>query len=104
MPLEERVQKLTDLSFKKSVIRLNSEKFRNFIGAKGVGQPPRNYSFVVMLTALSPMRQCSVCRSASDEFAIVANSWRISQQFSQNLFFGLVDYDDGADVFSSVSL
>ena len=102
--MEERVAKLTDLSFKKPMIRLNPDKFRTFIGAKGVGQPARNYSFIVMMTALSPMRQCSVCRSAADEFAIVANSWRYGQGFSNSLFFGLVDYDEGADIFSALGL
>lgn len=104
MPLDERVQKLTDLSFKKPLIRLNPEKFKNFIGAKGVGQPVRNYSMVVMMTALSPMRQCSVCRSASDEFQIVANSWRYSAQFNPSLYFGYVDYDEGADIFQSLGI
>ena len=104
MPLDERVQKLTDLSFKKPLIRLNPEKFRNFIGSKGIGQPVRNYSFVVMMTALSPMRQCSVCRSATDEFTIVANSWRYSSQFTPNLFFAFVDYDEGADIFSQLGI
>lgn len=43
------------------------------------------------------------CRQANDEFQIVANSWRYSQQYSNRLFFALVDYDEGADVFQSVS-
>lgn len=87
------------------MIRLNPDKFRNFIGLKGVGQPARNYSFIVMMTALSPMRQCSVCRSAADEFSIVANSWRYGAGYVPNsLFFGYVDYDEGADIFSSLGL
>lgn len=45
VPLEERVQQLTDLSLRKPMMRLSPEKFRNLIGWKGVGQPPRNYSF-----------------------------------------------------------
>jgi len=103
-PLEERLQSLTDLSFKKPMIRLSPEKFRNFIGTKGAGQPVRNYAMVVMLTALSPMRQCSVCRAAADEFQIVANSWRYSPQFTPNLFFAYVDYDEGADIFQQLAL
>lgn len=104
MPLEERVEKLTDISFKKPMIRLNAEKFRNFIGSKTHGQPARNYSFVVMMTALSPMRQCSVCRSASDEFSIVANSWRYSSHYVPNLFFGYVDYDEGFEIFQQLKI
>ena len=43
------------------------------------------------------------CRHAYEEFQIVANSWRYSQHYSNRLFFALVDYDEGSDVFSSVS-
>ncbi|KAJ6219914.1 hypothetical protein RDWZM_005726 [Blomia tropicalis] len=103
-PLEERVQSLIDLSFKKPMIRLNPEKFRTFIGSKSVGQPVRNYTMIVMMTALSPMRQCSVCRSAADEFSIVANSWRYSPQFQPNLFFGYVDYDEGGEIFQQLGI
>ncbi|XP_077562446.1 oligosaccharide transferase gamma subunit [Haemaphysalis longicornis] len=93
--LGERVQQLTELSLKRPVIRLNGEKFRHFIKAS-----PRNYSFIVMLTALSPQRQCSICRQANEEFQILANSWRYSSAYSNRIFFGLVDFDEGSDVFS----
>lgn len=101
LSLGERVQQLVDLSQKKSTIRLNGEKFRQLIGSKSM---PRNYSFVLMMTALSPQRQCSICRQANDEFQIVANSWRYSPQFSSRLFFGVIDYDEGSDVFQSLQL
>uniref|UniRef100_A0A023FLE4 Putative conserved membrane protein n=1 Tax=Amblyomma cajennense TaxID=34607 RepID=A0A023FLE4_AMBCJ len=93
--LGERVQQLTELSLKRPVIRLNGEKFRHFIKT-----PPRNYSFIVMLTALAPQRQCSICRQANEEFQILANSWRYSSAYSNRLFFGLVDFDEGSDVFN----
>uniref|UniRef100_A0A023GN01 Putative conserved membrane protein n=2 Tax=Amblyomma TaxID=6942 RepID=A0A023GN01_AMBTT len=93
--LGERVQQLTELSLKRPVIRLNGEKFRHFIKAS-----PRNYSFIVMLTALSPQRQCSICRQANEEFQILANSWRYSSAYSNRIFFGLVDFDEGSDVFN----
>lgn len=65
---------------------------------------PRNYSMIVMLTALQSQRQCSVCRQANDEFQIVANSWRYSNQFSNKLFFAMVDYDEGPDVFNQLKI
>ena len=43
-----------------------------------------------------------VFRQAHDEYTILANSWRYSQQFSNRLFFAMVDFDEGADVFSQV--
>jgi oligosaccharyltransferase complex subunit gamma len=99
--LGERVQQLTELSARRPIIRLTGEKFRTYVGSKS---QPRNYSFVVMMTALSSQRQCQICRQAHDEFAIVANSWRFSPQFSNKLFFGMVDYDEGSDVFQQLSI
>ena len=55
--LGDKVQQLLDLSAKRPVIRLNGNKFREF-----VKNSPRNYSIVVMFTALSAQRQCSICK------------------------------------------
>ena len=42
-------------------------------------------------------------REAYDEYQIVANSWRYSQQYSSELFFVTVDIDeDGMDAFQQV--
>nr|KAG5711641.1 hypothetical protein BaRGS_016823 [Batillaria attramentaria] len=43
-----------------------------------------------------------VNRQANEEYQILANSWRYSQQYSNQLFFTMVDYDEGADVFQSI--
>ena len=34
----------------------------------------------------------------------MANSWRYSQQYTNKIFFAMVDYDEGPDVFASVSI
>jgi len=97
--LAEKVQQLVDLSAKRPVIRLNGNKFRDY-----VRNSPRNYSIVVMFTALSAQRQCAICKQASEEYQIVANSYRYSQQYSDNLFFAMVDFDEGPDVFQIMKL
>ena len=97
--LAEKVQQLVDLSAKRPVIRLNGNKFRDY-----VRNSPRNYSIVVMFTALSAQRQCAICKQASEEYQIVANSYRYSQQYSDNLFFAMVDFDEGPDVFQVILL
>uniref|UniRef100_U3KA81 Tumor suppressor candidate 3 n=1 Tax=Ficedula albicollis TaxID=59894 RepID=U3KA81_FICAL len=86
-------------SSRRSVIRMNGDKFRRFVKA-----PPRNYSVIVMFTALQPQRQCSVCRQANEEYQVLANSWRYSSAFSNKLFFTIVDYDEGADVFQQLNM
>ncbi|XP_071125846.1 dolichyl-diphosphooligosaccharide--protein glycosyltransferase subunit TUSC3-like [Mytilus edulis] len=95
--LTDKVQQMTEWNNKKSVIKFNGDKFKQYVRTA-----PRNYSVIVMLTALQPKRQCSVCKQANEEYVILANSWRYSQQYSNKLFFAMVDYDDGADVFSQL--
>jgi len=97
--LNDKVGQLMDLTAKRPVIKLNGNKFRDF-----VKNPPRNYSIIVMFTALSPSRQCAICKQASDEYHLVANSYRYSQFFSNKLFFAMVDFDEGPDVFQSMKL
>jgi len=97
--LADKVSQLVDLSTKKSVIKLNGNKFRDFVKSS-----PRNYSIIVMFTALSASRQCSICKQASDEYQLVANSYRWSQLFSNKLFFAMVDFDEGPDVFQAMKL
>lgn len=52
---------------------------------------------------MSPQRQCMICKVASEEFLVVAHSFRYSQAYSNKLFFGVVDFDEGTDVFNIVS-
>ena len=88
--LGDKVQQLMDLTTKRSVLRLNGNKFRDF-----VRNAPRNYSIIVMFTALSAQRQCAICKQAHEEYQLVANSWRYSQQYSNKMFFAMVDFDEG---------
>uniref|UniRef100_A0A0L8HYT1 Tumor suppressor candidate 3 n=1 Tax=Octopus bimaculoides TaxID=37653 RepID=A0A0L8HYT1_OCTBM len=94
--LSEKVQQMMEWNTKKVVLRLNGDKFRQYVKTA-----PRNYSVILMLTALQAQRQCTVCRHANEEFTILANSWRYSQQYSNRLFFAMVDYDEGSDVFAN---
>jgi oligosaccharyltransferase complex subunit gamma len=96
--LEGRVKQLMEWNYRKPVINLNGDRFREYVKSS-----PRNYSMIVMFTALQPQRQCQICRQASDEYEIVANSWRSSGEYSSRLFFTMVDFDEGSDVFQSVS-
>ncbi|KAL6254148.1 hypothetical protein P5V15_014773 [Pogonomyrmex californicus] len=97
--LAERVQQLTEMAMKKSVLKFNGSKFKQYIKA-----PPRNYSVIVMFTAMAPQRQCQICRHANDEFTIVANSFRYSPLYSNKLFFVSIDFDEGSDVFRLMKL
>ncbi|KAL7642178.1 UNVERIFIED_CONTAM: hypothetical protein RMT77_006739 [Armadillidium vulgare] len=99
LTLGERVQQLSDAATKKTVLRFNAEKFKLYVKST-----PRNYSVIVMFTALAPSRQCGICRYANDEYQLVANSWRYSQSYSNKLYFALVDFDEGQEVFQQLKL
>lgn len=100
--LDEQIQQIHELLERRPVIKLNADKFRRFIGSQSV---PRNYSFIVMMTALSPQRSCHICRQAHEEFVITATSYKNSPNFnSKKLYFGSVDYDEGSDVFQSLNI
>ncbi|TSL89847.1 Magnesium transporter protein 1 [Bagarius yarrelli] len=90
---------MMDWAAKRAVIRMNGDKFRRFVRA-----PPRNYSAIIMFTALQPQRQCGVCRQADEEYQILANSWRYSNAFTNKIFFAMVDFDEGADVFQMLNM
>lgn len=100
--LDEQIQQLNDLMERRPIIRLNPEKFKKYLGSQSL---PRNYSFIVMMTALSPQRSCHICRQAHEEYLVTANSYRVSQYAqSKKLYFGLVDYDEGSEIFNSLSI
>lgn len=89
---------MTDMTAKKSIISLNFNKFKDYVKS-----PPRDYSFIVMFTAMAPARRCAICQHVYDEYMIVANSFRFSQSYNNKLFFGMVDFDEGSDIFQMVS-
>uniref|UniRef100_A0A1A8QZP8 Dolichyl-diphosphooligosaccharide--protein glycosyltransferase subunit MAGT1 n=1 Tax=Nothobranchius rachovii TaxID=451742 RepID=A0A1A8QZP8_9TELE len=97
--LSEKVTQMMDWTSKRSVIKMNGDKFRRFVKA-----PPRNYSVFIMFTALQPQRQCGVCRQADEEFQVLANSWRYSSAFTNKIFFASVDFDEGSDVFQMLNM
>ncbi|KAF9813148.1 hypothetical protein SFRURICE_015637 [Spodoptera frugiperda] len=97
--LEEKVQQLTDLTVKKSIVSLNLNKFKEYVKS-----PPRDYSFIIMFTAMAPARRCAICQHVYDEYLIVANSFRFSPAYNNKLFFGIVDFDEGSDIFQMLRL
>ena len=82
------------------MIRLNGNKFREL-----ARNSPKNYSMIVMFTALSSQRGCAICKQALDEYTLVANSYRYSNHASaRHLFFAMVDFDEGPDAFQLMKL
>jgi len=98
--LEQKVQALVELNQRRAVIRMNGEKYRQYVKSA-----PKNYSIILMLTALAPQRQCGICKEVNSEFQILASSWKYSSTYASNkLFFVMIDFDEGSDVFQSLKL
>uniref|UniRef100_A0A183IKU5 ECR1_N domain-containing protein n=1 Tax=Soboliphyme baturini TaxID=241478 RepID=A0A183IKU5_9BILA len=105
LTLEEKVSNLQEWISRRPVIHLNHEKFRQY-----VRMSPRNYSVVLMLTALSAKQNCYHCLyvvvdlMAKDEFEIVANSYRYAYLHAKELYFTLADFDEAPEVFRALSI
>lgn len=67
-----------------------------------VGRRPKDLVNVLLLLICSLFLVPS-SRQANEEYQVLANSWRYSSAFSNKLFFTVVDYDEGADVFQQVT-
>uniref|UniRef100_A0A8R1HK13 Magnesium transporter protein 1 n=2 Tax=Caenorhabditis japonica TaxID=281687 RepID=A0A8R1HK13_CAEJA len=99
--LEEKVQNLLDLTSRTSIVKFNMDKWKNLVRMQ-----PRNYSMMVMFTALSQGVNCPICKPAYDEFMIVANSHRYTSTDGdrRKVFFGVVDYEEAPQIFQQMNL
>ena len=99
LSLNDKVQQLLDLSQRRVVVKLTSKTFKELVKSS-----PKNYSVIAMFTALHSSRGCSICKQASEEFQMLANSYRYSPFYSTKMFFAMVDFDDGNEAFQSMNL
>ncbi|KAK7579814.1 hypothetical protein V9T40_000443 [Parthenolecanium corni] len=97
--LADKISQLKELSAKKGFIKLNSAKFKDY-----VKWASRNYSFVIMFTALETHRQCTICKPVYEEFSITAKSFQMTYGLSDRLFFGVIDFDDGSEIFQKLQI
>ncbi|VDP81564.1 unnamed protein product [Schistosoma mattheei] len=92
--LEKKIRKMNQLTTSQSYISLDIDQFNLLIKSQ-----PKNYSVILLLTALSSSRNCAPCRQAFEEFQVVSNSWKYSKQRDDRLFFAIADFDKAPGVF-----
>ncbi|CAI4227878.1 unnamed protein product [Auanema sp. JU1783] len=97
--VDEKVSYLQDLMYRQPVMRLNLDRWRTYVRTQ-----PRNYSMIVMFTALSPGVNCPICKPAYDEFVILANSYRHQHIDAKSVYFGVVDYEEAPQIFQQMNL
>ncbi|CAG8458285.1 11219_t:CDS:2 [Ambispora gerdemannii] len=94
--LDRKLRKLNEQVQKHDgVVELDSDLFDEFLAK------PRNYSFVVLLTALDSSINCHPCKEFDPEFRLVARSWEKIGTPSR-LFFGILDYQNGREIFNKL--
>lgn len=65
---------------------------------------PRDYSVVVLLTALEQRFGCQLCREFQPEWELLAKSWAKGDKKGESrLIYGTLDFGDGKQTFTSVS-
>ena len=63
---------------------------------------PRNYTAMVLLTALDSRFGCEMCIEIQPEFDLVARSWLKQHPDSDGLFFAQLDFAEGRATFQKV--
>jgi len=92
-----KVEKLNEALISEPLIKYDSKAFEKFV------EGPRNFSTILMLTAVTGQQNCEPCRLLLPEFQAAANSWAALKHPSR-LYFAMVDYQSGSEVFNKLKL
>ncbi|KAF8940174.1 oligosaccharyl transferase subunit ost3/OST6, partial [Haplosporangium gracile] len=96
--IAKKVSKLQAKATKnKGVIELDSLAFDDVLSK------PRNYSMVVLFTAISPEFQCVPCKNFDPEYRLVAAGWSRIPDKSQ-IFFSILDFKAGQIIFQKFNM
>jgi oligosaccharyltransferase complex subunit gamma len=64
---------------------------------------PRDYSVIVLLTALGARFGCQLCQEFQPEWDLLAKSWsKGDKKGASRLIYGTLDFEDGKNTFQSV--
>ena len=85
-------------SFSQSLpMKLDDNKYNKLTEA------PRDYSVVVLLTAMGARFGCEVCHGFQPEWELLAKSWQKGDKAGESrVLFGTLDFLDGKDTFVAV--
>lgn len=97
---DDKVAKFTTLSTKspKSLITLDDSLYDQ------IAKAPRDYTAVVLLTALDQRYGCALCRDFHPDFELMAKSSYGKQGPDSKLFFGSLDFGVGRATFQKVQV
>lgn len=93
----ERFQDLHTKSLSSSPVKLDDATF------KSVTSAPRDYTVMVLLTALDSRFGCKLCSEFQPEWDILAESWTKGDKKGESrVIFATLDFTEGRETFMSV--
>lgn len=91
---------------KDGIITLNSALYEELLAPEATtdGKKGRDYAVAVVLTALPVPMNCAPCRTFDPIFKQEAASWkRLPKDQREDMFFAVLDFADGQQIFQKVS-
>ncbi|KAG0326175.1 oligosaccharyl transferase subunit ost3/OST6 [Dissophora globulifera] len=96
--LAEKVARLQTTAIRnKGIVDLESSTFDDVLAM------PRNFSVVILFTAISSEFQCVPCKNFDPEYRLVASTWSKLSDKSR-LFFGIIDFKKGQAIFQKFGM
>jgi oligosaccharyltransferase complex subunit gamma len=95
---QDKLSRFTALQSKSKagVLKLDDQLFADLIVA------PRNYTAVILLTALGSKYGCQPCNQYQSEYELLSKSWLRQQKHHDPLFFAMLDFSVGEETFKKV--
>ncbi|ROT37034.1 dolichyl-diphosphooligosaccharide-protein glycotransferase, partial [Sodiomyces alkalinus F11] len=95
----ERFQEFHTKALSSAPVKLDDAAFKTATSA------PRDYTVMVLLTALDPRFGCKLCTEFQPEWDILAASWTKGDKKGESrIIFTTLDFTDGRDTFMSLGL
>jgi oligosaccharyltransferase complex subunit gamma len=96
---EERFKEYHTKALSSAPVKLNDASYKELTAL------PRDYTSVVLLTALDARFGCELCRQFQPEWELLSRSWtKGDKSGGSRVIFSTLDFSDGRETFVSVCL
>jgi oligosaccharyltransferase complex subunit gamma len=96
-PAADKFERFQTKALASTPLKLDDPNYERLTSA------PRDYSVVVLLTALEQRFGCELCREFQPEWELLAKSWSNGDRKAESrLIYGTLDFVDGKNTFQSV--
>jgi oligosaccharyltransferase complex subunit gamma len=98
-PAADKFEQFHNKALSSPVLKLDDNIYGELTSA------PRDYSVVVLLTAIEARFGCQLCREFEPEWDLLGKSWNKGDKKAESrLIFGTLDFIDGKNTFQTVSM